>query len=142
MGYTTEFKGVLKFKNELTIPQLKRLNEMCESDFREEKTDFVPPADDNYICYIDLRLTKAMDGLEWTGAEKTYGMISAVNYILHEMRKQWPDFGLEGELLAQGDEMEDVWKLKFVNGQAVKEKMKLVGLIACPECGHKFVPGK
>ena len=103
MGYSTQFEGVLYFTNPPSAAQLTVLQSMF----------------DDYDLRIDLEITRDGVGLEWNGAEKTYEMVESVNYILETMQKEWPDFGLRGELLAQGEDIHDRWRLKIVNGRAV-----------------------
>jgi hypothetical protein len=90
MGYTTRFTGALKFKSEITIPQLKELQKW----FGEE----CPGA-----SYVQFELTKEMDGIQWDGGEKFYQVPECVNFLTKHMREQWPDFAFTGELQAAGD---------------------------------------
>jgi hypothetical protein len=50
------------------------------------------------------------------------------------MRLKYPDFGLTGELLAQGEDNGDVWILAMENGKA-KHKKK----VTCPHCEEEFL---
>lgn len=61
--------------------------------------------------------------------------------MLAEMRKQWPEFGLTGELKAQGEDMEDRWLLVIeADGLAHKRKIAITGKrVTCPYCGHRFI---
>jgi len=134
MGYTTQFKGTLKFKNELTLSQLGFLNSMLDEDCRKHPEWEAPG-----LFYIDLKLTDDFSGLEWNGAEKTYDMHQLVNVVIKEMKKKYPDFELTGHLIAQGEDIEDIWKLNIKNGKAVREEILLDGeVIECPECNAKF----
>lgn len=142
MGYTTTFKGVLKFNSEPTVAQLRALKEMIGEDAREHP-DWGDVPKSKYggtaFSYIDLDLTDALDGLQWSGAEKSYEMVEQVNFVIGRMRKQWPEFGVSGELQAQGEESEDAWTLAIENGKAVKKPRALVGVrVQCPECDHYF----
>ncbi len=59
MGYTTRFKGVLKFKTEPTVKELAHLKKVMATDFPDG--------------YCDLVITDDFTGLEWdTHTEKTY----------------------------------------------------------------------
>lgn len=138
MGYNTRFSGELTFTHAITVPQLARLNEMLGED--PSQHGWVP-ARDTDVGYIDLEITKAMDGLKWNGAEKTYYLEKSVNVVLEQMRKEWPEFGLKGELLAQGEDMEDRWKLVIgEDGRAQKVKIAITGKrVQCPECRHRFI---
>lgn len=138
MGYNTRFTGTLKFTHELSVPQLKRLNEF----FGEDPRDHPSWAAHRDIGYIDLKLAADYSGIEWDdGTEKTRGLEHAVNFILQEMRAEWPEFGLTGSLLAQGEDVEDRWQLVIgEDGQASKQKIAVTGTrVKCPNCSHKFI---
>jgi hypothetical protein len=79
-------------------------------------------------------------GLQWDGAEKTYDLIEKVNLIIHEMQKDFPDFGLQGELLAQGESINDRWILNIENNVAVERRLAVTGnKVTCPHCGKEFI---
>jgi hypothetical protein len=135
MGYTTIFKGVLKFTNEITNKQLQKLQLILGGDCRQH-----PEWHTNNLSYIDLRLTDDFEGVEWDGSEKTYDLPEKVNLVVELMRKDYPDFGLTGSLVAQGEDIEDRWILTFDNGEAVKRDTVIDGdVIECPDCGHRFI---
>ena len=137
MGYNTDFSGELKFTQTFTVPQLIALEKIIGEDCRDH-----PEWGEKEASYIQLVLTDDKSGLEWDGGEKTYHMVEAVNVVIREMRKQWPDFGLSGELLAQGEEFGDLWKLSIgADGFAYKTEMTVTnGSVQCPECDHVFIP--
>ncbi len=135
MGYSTKFTGTLEFTCELTIPMLTKLQALCGEDPRKlgyprERTG-----------YIDLEPTKDLKGLQWDDSEKTYYLENSVNIVIAEMRKDFPEFGLRGELLAQGEEIEDRWRLVMeAPDRAVKIEVPMAGaIIKCPHCGEKFI---
>jgi hypothetical protein len=135
MGYSTDFKGVLAFKNEPTAKQLAFIKGMCGEDCREHPEWNAPD-----LYYIDLELAEDFSGIQWNGAEKTYDLDKLVNVVITQVRKEWPDFGLEGALQAQGEEVGDVWMLTIgEDGFAHKQEIVLAGqIVECPECEHKF----
>lgn len=134
MGYTTTFKGVLKFKSELTTSALCKLSEFLGEDCRQH-----PEWGHTDLSYIDLELTKDYQGLKWDGSEKTYDLEVKVQLIIDQMRKEYPDFDLEGCLLAQGEDAGDRWELHVANGKAAKQDIPLsTDEIICPDCGHLF----
>lgn len=139
MGYTANFKGTLKFTSEPTGPQLAHLNRILGQDIRD--LDWVEKQGDDYWYHFDLELTPDFDGVRWSGAEKTYGMVEVVNTVLYEMRKKWPDFGLSGRLDAQGEEVGDVWALEVSEGGlARKIEYRLEGReVECPHCEETFI---
>ena len=136
MGYTTTFKGDLKFTKELSASQLAALKAMMGEDCRDH-----PEWDAKDLYYIDLELNDDFSGLRWSGQEKTYGMVKLVNLVITEMRKKWPDFGLAGTFSAQGEDVEDRWTLAIgKDGMAEKHKVPIVGeRITCPHCEGKFI---
>ncbi len=135
MGYSTRFTGTLEFTCELTIPMLAKLQTLCG----EEPSKFGYPREKT--GYIDLEPTKDLKGLQWDDSEKTYYLETSVNIVIAEMRKDFPDFGLRGELLAQGEAIEDRWRLVMESAHhAVKVKIPITGaVIRCPHCREKFI---
>src|ERR1035437_3372149 len=134
MGYTTSFKGVLKFSYELSATQLAAVKAMCGEDCRD-----YPDWNTKDLYYIDLVLTDDFMGLVWSGAEKTCDMDKLVNVVITQMRKKWPDFGLTGQLQARGEDADDKWNLLIRNGLAVKVKVVPKGKpIECPHCHETF----
>ena len=146
MGYSTDFSGVLTFKNMLNAAQIARLNKVLGEDvraFKYEVAHFWDEAKfDGY--HIDLEFTHDFDGIKWNGTEKTYHMVGAVNGIVKYMKHLFPDFELEGTLDAQGEDVKDKWKLKIVHGVAAKynEDVDFTEYVQCPDCGHEFKPGE
>lgn len=135
MGYSTEFSGELTFTNDLTSKQLAKVKSFLGEDCREH-----PEWGKTGMTYIDLELLDDFSGLRWDGAEKTYELTEKINLIIDEMRKEYPDFGLEGSLLAQGEEIDDRWMLTIENGHAVERKIKIKGKkTTCPNCGEDFI---
>jgi hypothetical protein len=137
MGYTTTFKGTLSFVNDVSAKQLAKLHTFFGEDARDHKEWGIS----NCASYIDLRLAKDFSGIEWDdGTEKNYGMVEAVTMIVREMRKEWPDFGLTGSFLAQGEDSDDRWMLVMnEDGTASRNEIVITGQkVECPDCGHKF----
>jgi hypothetical protein len=68
-------------------------------------------------------------------------MIEKINLLTHEMRKKFPNFCLQGELIAQGDECDDRWKLSIdENGTAHRIDIEIRGKkVTCPCCGEEFI---
>ena len=137
MGYSTEFNGELKFKNELTASELSEVKKFLGNDCRDH-----PEWGEPDLYYVDLEFLDDFSGLKWDGAEKTYGMIELVNMITRNMRGrlQYAGFGFTGELFAQGEDYDDRWKLVIDNeGIAKKREVVIVGdTVVCPHCESKF----
>lgn len=135
MGYSTDFLGELKFTTDLTTKQLGEVKAFLGEDCRDH-----PEWGRTDLSYIDLELLDDFSGLKWDGAEKTYDLPDKINIIIEEMRKKYPEFGLEGKLLAQGEDFNDRWSLIMENGIAVKRDIVIKGKkIQCPNCEEWFI---
>jgi hypothetical protein len=135
MGYTTKFSGQLRFKKEVTSTSLGKLKGYCGIDCRH-----TPELKYTGFTYIDIKITDDFSGIEWDGSEKTYDLVEKINLVISEMKKEYPDFGLEGEMIAQGESFGDVWKLKMNDGVAIREDIALKGKkVSCPHCGEDFM---
>ena len=131
MGYTTRFKGSLLFVTKPTVDQIAALSTMFEDSW-QRGVEGAPG-------YLQFKVTKKMDGIEWDGNEKFYESIACVNFVVDKMRETWPDFGLTGEMEAQGDDLDDHWYLRIEKGVAVKVPIAPKGIkVKCPECRHSF----
>ena len=137
MGYSTEFKGEIKFKRELTASQLAEVREFLGEDCRDH-----PEWEGAENLYgVDLEFNEDFSGLRWNGMEKTYDMVNVVNMIIANTRKSIPDFGFTGMLNAQGEDYNDRWTLTFdKKGWAKMVRVPLAGkvIVTCPECGGEF----
>jgi len=142
MGYSTDFKGELKFKKELTASQLALLKSFLGKDRRDigfEEDSKVYTLPDEYWYHIDLELTEDFSGIKWNGSEKTYDLDNIINFITVQMRKKYKDFELVGNLSAQGEDAEDRWLLEMVNGGAVRKELKTISKeCTCPKCEEKI----
>ena len=137
MGYNTEFSGKLFFNKEISVKELKKLNAYMGEDCRDHPEWML---EDEDFTYIDLKVSKDMDGLEWDETEKSYDMVEKVNLVIREMKKEFPEFGLTGMLLAQGSEIDDRWKLEIGEDGWAKEVPIVVNgrKIRCPHCDEDF----
>jgi hypothetical protein len=135
MGYNTKFNGELRFTKEATAFQFAHLSSMFDEDCRDH-----PEWTSENLSYVDLELTADFLGIKHNGAEKTYDLEKIVNLVIQQMRLQWPDFGLIGQIEAQGQDLEDRWILKIGDdGMAHKANVPVVGqVIRCPHCEEKF----
>lgn len=138
MGYNTRFKGELNFTCEMTAPMLAKVASFFGEDPREHPEWKMG----KNSGYIDLAFTKSFRGIRWDdGTEKTYYLENSVNLIIDQMRKEWPQFGLSGALLAQGEEIEDRWELAVdATGRAERRPIAIPGTkITCPHCLGDFM---
>jgi hypothetical protein len=136
MGYSTEFKGSLRFTTELAASQLAAVKAMLGEDCRDH-----PEWNASDLYYIDLELLDDFSGLKWNGAEKTYDLDKLVNVVIRVMREKWPDFGLSGTLAAQGERVEDRWALTIgEDGFAHRHEIAVTGQkVTCPHCDESFI---
>jgi hypothetical protein len=143
MGYSTNFNGVLKFTKTLNAKEIARLSKVLGEDTRELDDEISKIFDEVGFqgFYIFLEFTEDYDGLQWPqGQEKTYGMVEAINGVIGYMKAEFKDFGLEGDMHAQGDEVGDIWKIVMEDNVAKKYDIKfdVNPRVKCPECGHIF----
>lgn len=136
MGYTTTFDGILKFKNEVTTSALGKLKTILGEDAREHGEWGA-----THLSYIDFEVSEDFSGLQWDGSEKSYDMVDKLNLVIKLMREDHPNFALEGQLLASGEDPSDVWHL-VVNDAGTEAYMKEVVFaspkIRCPHCDEVF----
>lgn len=135
MGYSTSFSGELLFTTEPKASELAELNKFLGEDCRQH-----PEWGNTSLSYIDLKLSKDFSGLEWDGSEKTYDLVDKVNLLIENMQKKYPHFGLSGELLAQGEEIGDIWRLVIKNNTAEEVRVDLSHKkkVTCPHCSEDF----
>jgi len=140
MGYSTEFSGQLTFTCPMDGEKLGYLNQFLDAENPDDHADWIKP--DSRYGYIDFELTKDFTGIKWNGAEKTYYAVESINIILANMQAKYPDFGLSGVLLAQGEDVEDRWELAIVDGKAVHRDAPHTGMkVTCPHCDEIFFLG-
>ena len=140
MGYTTEFKGVLKIQPELTASQIVFIEQFLREDIRWHPDWNKNEWSEKLMYSIDLELTPEYDGLVWTGIEKSYEMCAQVNYVITQMKTVCPEFRVSGKFAAQGERLEDRWELVIgEDGFATEVKLTPKGKkFTCPECDHDF----
>lgn len=142
MGYSTNYEGELKFTSMLTGEELAFFNSIAGENIADHDEWEYPEG--IYLNYIDLELLRDFSGIKWSGAEKSNDMHEQVNVVLREMKKKFPEFGLEGELKAQGEDADDRWMLRFDDqGWAIRVEDPHPGKkIFCPHCATSFYLGE
>lgn len=66
-------------------------------------------------------------------------MVNHINLIIDEVKKEFPDFGLTGTMIAQGEDADDTWAINIVDGRAARTEIIIKGHEAkCPHCGESF----
>jgi hypothetical protein len=134
MGYNTDFLGELKFTTELSAKALVKIKSFLGEDCRDH------PEWKSNGSYIQLEFNDDFTGLKWDGNEKTYEMTESVNLIIRETKKEFSNFGLQGQFICQGEDIEDRWLLKIENGIAIEKKIEIKGeKIRCPHCEEEFL---
>jgi len=113
MGYSTDFVGDLLFTCSMTDEMWETLESYFGEDAREHSEWDVPR--ESYgspkFYYIDIEPNDNRTGIMWNGAEKCYGMVEIIQFLMDEMRKTYPQFGLVGVMEAQGEDVQDHWFL-------------------------------
>ena len=135
MGYSTEFKGELKFNRELTASQLAKVKSFLGEDCRDHP-EWINGVG---LYHVDLEFNDDFSGLKWDESEKTYGMVDLINMIIANMVLLYPDFGLNGRLTAQGESIDDRYDVIMEDEVAVKKDITPSRTkIKCPCCEEEF----
>lgn len=137
MGYTTKFEGTLKFTSAPSAEELALLETFFGED-PDDHPEWIKP--DEKYSYLQYDLARDKSGLKWDGGEKFYEATNALNLIIVNMQASFPHFGLTGSLLAQGEEVGDVWMLCMEDGKAVRREVAVSKLrIKCPRCDCSII---
>ena len=135
MGYDTSFKGELKFTTELKASQIAKVESFMGEDCRRHPEW----KGSEELTWINLELLHDYSGIKWDESEKSYDMVAKVNMIIRNMQDFMPEFGLEGKMIAQGEDIEDRWELVMIDNQASARKFPHTGQkITCPHCEEGF----
>lgn len=135
MGYQTEYKGEFKFSQELSASDLAYLKKMLGEDSRDHPEWGIKL--DNY--YVSLEFLDDFSGLRWDGMEKTYNMPQILDFILTKMQERLPEFSMDGRMVAQGEDVDDLYEITIVDGVPIKRDLKPTGRkVQCPHCEEYF----
>jgi len=139
MGYSTSFEGELKFTRELKASEIVALKKYLGQDRRNigyaDPTIYKNGKYGSYWYHIDYELNDDLTGIRWNQREKSYEMEYIAQWLIDEMRKVIPDFGLEGRMSAQGEDVDDRWVLIASGEGVVKHEVVISGpKIICPHC--------
>jgi len=151
MGYQTDFYGKLRFNRKLDESELGWIQEVIHgprcysSRIRSEYIDTHLANWDNErdnaqmdlecdrdlrskgfvvtegSSYADLTVSNDRDGLGYR-SEKSYDLVSGVNFIIANARVRIPDFGLRGSLFASTEFEPHQWLLK-INSEGRAEQV-------------------
>jgi hypothetical protein len=111
MGYETNFYGKLKFTRRLDDAELATFEQFLKGHDTGFRADF--------------SIAPQKDGLVYT-SEKTYDLVSEVNFIIENSQRLIPGFGLKGSLFADTEFEPHYWLLKIgPDGDAFQEPCKI-----------------
>ena len=121
MGYTTDFKGSLKFNKPLTIRQLKTIQEF----------DGKRPRSNLYVgstmpdSWCDWAVDDLGESIAWNGSEKSYHMFEWLMWLRSNLLSAWGIVLLDGIIEASGEERNDRWAIICKDGILKKVKGKI-----------------
>lgn len=122
MSYYLEYEGAFLFNMELKASDLSFINSFLKEDIRNHpewgaESHFLLDKDSAYSLlssgpnykfkYFNLKFTDNFDGLEWDGTENAYALESQINFIIEQMRKKYPNFGVTGEMHYHCDDFDE-----------------------------------
>ena len=144
MGYDTRFAGQLKFNSDVTVPMLVTLNRIFGETCREHP-EWKPETFGDHLYYVDLIFLPDFSGVQFNcEAESTSLGPEMINMITAVMRESHPEsgFAFKGEMLAQGEDIEDRWFL-IVDGDEGEARRGMCPpagqRITCPHCEREFI---
>jgi hypothetical protein len=139
MGYSTDFIGELRFTRVMTPIELAYIERQMGFDLPEDFNGYIYPHGKPH--YVQFELTQDKTGIRWDENEKFYKAVEAVNFIIDNARREIPDFGLTGQLEAQGEQIGDHWFLVIgKDGFASRINAPKAGdKLTCPHCGEEIV---
>lgn len=139
MGYSTDFTGALKFTRPMTPTELAYVETLMGFDLPEDFNGYIFPHGKPH--YVQLEVSKDKTGIKWDGNEKFYDAVEAVNFVIDNARRQIADFGLSGQMEAQGEEIGDHWFLVIGEDGFAKrvEAPKVGDVVTCPHCDNEFL---
>lgn len=108
MGYNTDFEGTIDLFPSLSSEQTTQLSRFCrqrhhQPDNQNREADYAP----------SLHCDWETDGMSiyWNGSEKSYAMFEWLQELDRRFFKPW-GVVLEGEIVAQGERIGDVWAIR------------------------------
>lgn len=135
MWYSTSFTWSLKFNDNITVKELSLVKSFLWEDYRDH-----PEWGSLDLSYIDLQLSDDLSWIEWDWSEKTYDLDKKIDLIISKVREVYPEFSLSWSMLAQWEDVWDVWNLSiWPNWYTMVNSIALPwDQITCPMCQHKF----
>lgn len=133
MGYSTEYRGEMKFSKELTASEIAKVNKFLDEDCR----DHPEWKNSKNLYYVNLKFNEDYSGLEWDGSEKVDDLTNYINLIIDNIDIK--DFGFKGKILAQGEDIDDRYEIIIKDGRAFHKDIKPSGeKTTCPHCEKDF----
>lgn len=139
MGYNTDYTGVIGFSRELKGSEITHLEPYLHSQYdrREDPNNTDNVGDFNWI---DLEFSGDFMGLEYNGSEKSRNMEGQLQFAINRLVEKAPDVMCNGEMLAQGEEHDDRYKIIVTNNKVTVKKIVLKGKkVVCPNCNEEFI---
>lgn len=119
MGYSTTFKGEIRFNRPLTSDEAAEVTNLCTQRHDDYAAIMLPS------IHCDWELTPDRQGLRWNGSEKSYEMDAWLELIISHMLDEW-DVIANGTVDAQGQHPDDVWRLHVEDNFVRKVKGVIV----------------
>lgn len=137
MGYTTDFEGVIELDKPLTEEDndflmkfsgcRRMVRNICEHQYgiegewfvNDESTgvkDYNKPPKTQPGLWCQWKPTDDGKGIEWDGGEKFYESETWMKYLIEGFLKP-KGYKCNGEILAQGEEIHDRWRLIVKNNK-------------------------
>lgn len=141
MGYNTEFDGVINFSRELTVSELRIIENILDDSDADKialATGYASKPDDEY-SYLSLEVNDDYNGISWNGNEKTYYMVTSLNVVFHAIRQQIPDLSFHGFMHAEGEGSGDIWGIEVKDGIARRIEVDKPHMTRCPKCMEWFL---
>lgn len=144
MGYDTRFTGHLKFDSDVTVPMLASLKAMLGEDCRKHPEWQVYDQSNHGLTYVDLVLLDDFSGVEFDDdTEKSDLGPEMIDLVTAVMREKHPEsgFAFRGELLAQGEDPYDRWRLVVDGDQGKARRVEYPRIgqkVTCPHCKGEF----
>lgn len=124
MGYN--YAGKLWFREGMTIQELNEVKKFLGQDCRNHAEWL----NSDGLYHFDLMLSEDMLGLvESEDADKAEDLTPYINMLINNMRHRgFEEFTLTGELLGQGDDPDDRFILRMVDGVATRIDLSVMSV--------------
>lgn len=169
MGYTTEFEGYIEVNSPLSEEECLYLEKFSNTrrivrrqsayyvgggglagQAREDDIiDYNMPPEEQPGLWCQWVPNRFGNKIEWDGGEKFYNSVEWMEYIIDHFfgddplaKSELPflqSHKLNGEILAQGEDIDDRWRLIVKDNVVSREEHPHIGAkIECPNCECHF----